>query len=162
MQVIRHQYECMQLVKPSIATIQELTNHKLRWADLPKQLTPLPGVRRYEVNPGLMNAMCDSTHALSLQGLKPVLLRFVMSRLKARPTNTSELNVAQLPFLRLLQHVRLHRVESVGRVRESFRGKMLFKLSQKNIAPNFRRKLDRHAALVVRRGGRRCAKLAAA
>src|SRR5229473_5015635 len=58
----------------------------------------------------------------------------------------------------MFQNVRLHRVESVRRIRKPPRRKMLFELLQKRNTFGFASKFNRHAALIVWRGRRRGAK----
>src|SRR6266478_2486892 len=65
-------------------------------------------------------------------------------------------------FPRVLKYVSFHGVEGVGRVGETLRCKMLFDLTHKCVALGFGCKFDRDAALIVRRCGGRCAKIAAA
>jgi len=63
---------------------------------------------------------------------------------------------------RVFQNVRFYRIESVGRIRESPRGKMFFEFSQKRLAFGIAGELNRHATLVIRRSCRRRSKITAA
>src|SRR5438270_10409011 len=55
-------------------------------------------------------------------------------------------------FRRVFQHVRLHGVERVRRIREASSSKRCFDLAQERVALNFASKFNRHASLVVGRG----------
>src|SRR5271169_3887448 len=66
-----------------------------------------------------------------------------------------------LALRRVLQDVRLHRIESVRRICEPPRCKILFDLAQKRVALGFACKLNCYTAFVVRRYRRRRAKVTA-
>src|SRR5580693_3280899 len=65
-----------------------------------------------------------------------------------------------LSLRRVLQHVCLHRIERVRCVSKTPWPKVFVKLRHKAVALGITRQLDRHAAVVVRRGRWRGAKLA--
>jgi hypothetical protein len=55
-----------------------------------------------------------------------------------------------LSFGRVFQHVRLHHIERIRRIRKPPRRKMPFDLPQKRVALVVACKFNRHAALVIR------------
>jgi hypothetical protein len=159
MQVIGHQNNCMQFVKTSIrdspradeqqallGQAAETTHAAARCGSLRSKRRPDERDVRFDSRPEPSGA---KAHFAALRDVAP------------KGATHKPFGTRLLP-LRLLQDVCLHRIKSVRRVREPLRRKMLFKLVQERVTHRFGCKFNCHAALIVGRGGRRRAKLAAA